>query len=161
MKPLPPTMREKRRYILARILPRWYVPEDSRLMHQAVMEATTSLWGDAAVAQQQPGVVFQQGDYVIVRCRRGTEKQLAVAMATIHRIGETPVAVRTVAISGTIQALKEQIRVPPTPEQAGEVVLAEKHYAAYLLGRHKVDLIAKSNKSQKLLFFTQKEFEEI
>ncbi len=161
MKPLPPTLREKRRYILARIAPRWHVSGDTRLLHQAVMEATTSLWGDAEAAQIQPAVVFQQGDCAIVRCRRGTEQQLAVAMATIHRIGENAVAVRTIATSGTIRTLKERISVPPAPEQGGDVVLAEKHYAAYRLGRHKVDLVAKSNKSQKLLFFTQKEIEEI
>ncbi len=48
MKPLPPTLREKRRYILARIVPRWRIPEDARLLHLAVMEAATSLWGDPA-----------------------------------------------------------------------------------------------------------------
>ncbi|HZD44163.1 MAG TPA: Rpp14/Pop5 family protein [Methanomicrobiales archaeon] len=161
MKPLPPTLREKRRYLLARITPRWSVGDDSRLIYQAVVEAITSLFGDAGGAQIQAAVVFSQDDYIIIRCRRGMERHLEIALATVHQIGENPARMRTISTSGTMRTLKEKMKVPPPVEEESGVSIHGKDYAAYLQGRQKIDLIAKNNKSQKLLFFTQKEVEEI
>jgi len=112
MKPRPPSMREKRRYILARILP-YGVKMDQKQVYFSVIEAATSLWGDAAVGLAQPAVVFCDGGYAVVRCRRGTEKDIATALATVNTIADERAALRTVAISGTIHALRRRIKPMP------------------------------------------------
>jgi len=66
MRPRPPAMRTKRRYILARILPYGATP-DQKDVYLSVVEAATSLFGDAAVGLAQPAVVFCDGGYVVIR----------------------------------------------------------------------------------------------
>ena len=108
MTPRPPTLREKRRYVLARIDPHGTVP-DPKELYYAVHEAVTSLWGDAAGALIHVAVIAVEGEYAIVRCRRGTERELAIALSTVVSCGGRRVALRTVAASGTIESLRERI----------------------------------------------------
>ena len=52
----PPTLREKRRYLLARIDPAGTNPE-AKDLYYAVYEAVVSLFGDMAAAAMQPSVL--------------------------------------------------------------------------------------------------------
>jgi ribonuclease P/MRP protein subunit POP5 len=97
MKPLPPTLRQKRRYVLARIVPPWTPILDHRTLSAEVQAAVTMLWGDAGGAEIQPVIVACEQGHAIVRCRRDTEDRLATALATVRRVGEHPVALLTVA----------------------------------------------------------------
>jgi ribonuclease P/MRP protein subunit POP5 len=161
MKPRPPAMRTKRRYILVRIVPYGLVL-DQREVYLSVIEAATSLWGDAAMGLAQPAVVFCDGAYAIVRCRRGTEKDLATALATVTAIGDEPVALRTVATSGTIRALRRRMRPirPDSETGTGEVRIGDRDFSVYRYPRQKVDLVEKGIKHQKSLFFTESDMEE-
>ncbi len=76
MRPRPPTMRTKRRYILARILP-YGAAVDQKQLYLSVIEAAASLFGDAAVGLAQPAVVYCDAGYAIIRCRRGAERDIA------------------------------------------------------------------------------------
>ena len=160
MKPRPPAMRAKRRYILVRILP-YGVAVDPKQVYLSVIEAATSLWGDAAMGLAQPAVVFCDGPYAIVRCRRGTEKDLATALATVTAIGDEPVALRTVATSGTIRALRRRIKpIRPLAEMEEDVTIGDHQYDVYHYPRQKVDLVERGIKHQKSLFFTESDMEE-
>jgi ribonuclease P/MRP protein subunit POP5 len=159
MRPRPPAMRTKRRYILARILP-YEVQVDQKQVYLAVIEAATSLLGDAASGLAQPAVVFCEGGYVVVRCRRGTEKDIAVALATVTAVGDERIALRTVATSGTIHALRRRMRPIRHLSGDGEVKIGETYFAAYRYPRQKVDLVEKGIKHQKSLFFTEGDLEE-
>jgi len=159
MKPRPPAMRAKRRYILVRVLPYGATP-DQKQAYFSVIEAATSLWGDAAVGFAQPAVVFCDAGYIVVRCRRGTEKDIATALTTVTAIADGPVALRTVAVSGTIHALKRRMKpIRPFPE-AEETEFAEHHFTVYRYPRQKVDLVEKGIKHQKIVFFTEADLEE-
>ncbi|KLK87679.1 ribonuclease P [Methanoculleus sediminis] len=159
MRPRPPAMRTKRRYILARLLP-YRAQVDQRQLYFSVIEAATSLLGDAAAGLAQPAVVFCEGGYVVVRCRRGTEKDVAVALATVTSVADERIALRTVATSGTIHALRR--RMKPIRHLAGdeEVKVGETYFAVYRYPRQKVDLVEKGIKHQKSLFFTEADLEE-
>ncbi len=152
-------MREKRRYILVRILPYGFMP-DRKDLYLAVIEAATSLWGDVATGLAQPAVVFCDEGHAIVRCRRGTEGDIATALATVTAIADERVALRTVATSGTIRALKRRIRPARPLEETGEVVIGEDSFTTYRYPRQKVDLIKKGTMHQKSLFFTREDLEE-
>jgi len=159
MKPRPPAMREKRRYILVRILPYGVTP-DQKDVYLSVIEAATSLWGDVAVGLAQPAVVFCDGGYAVVRCRRGTEKDIATALATVTAIADERVALRTVATSGTIRALRRRIRPIRPLLETGEVMIGEDSFTVYRYPRQKVDLVEKGIMHQKSLFFTETDLEE-
>ena len=159
MKPRPPAMRTKRRYILVRVLP-YGMAADPKRVYLSVIEAATSLLGDAVVGLAQPAVVFCDGGYAVVRCRRGTEKDIAAALATVTAIGNERAALRTVATSGTIHALRRRMKPIRPQNEAGEAVFGETYFSVYHYPHRKVDLVEKGIKHQKSLFFTEADLEE-
>ena len=82
MSPRPPTLRENRRYILVRVEPAGTVI-DQKELYYAISDAVTSLWGDAAAGVITQAVVAAENGHVIIRCLRGTEKELALALSTV------------------------------------------------------------------------------
>ena len=60
MSPRPPTLREKRRYILVAVEPAGTVI-DQKDLYYAISDATTSLWGDVMAAVITPAVVASEG----------------------------------------------------------------------------------------------------
>jgi ribonuclease P/MRP protein subunit POP5 len=159
MRPRPPVMRQKRRYILARIEPAGFHPEQKQV-YLSVLEAVTSLYGDKEAGFMQPAVVYCEGGYAIVRCTRGSEGDCATALATVTGIADHPACMRTMATSGTILALKRRTR-PVVPDiEPAEIQRGEKYFTVQRYPGQKVDLVEKSIKHQKLLFFTEDDVEE-
>lgn len=156
MRPRPKALRQKRRYLLVRVLPPWQEVEQKAL-YLAVSGAVTSLFGDARAAGIGAAVVFSARGCAILRCRRGDEGDLAVACATVTAVGDLRVALRTVAVSGTIAALKG--RVHPLPPEEG--LYGEKELPSFRYGRHKVDVLQEGIKKQSIVFLTDCEREEI
>jgi len=113
----PPTLRENRRYILARVVPAG-TPIDQKDLYYAISDAVTSLWGDGMAALITPAVVVAEGDFVFIRCRRGTERELTIALSTVTSCRETRLALRTLAVSGTMESLRDRIRRMPQPASA-------------------------------------------
>lgn len=159
MRSRPPTIRVKWRYILVRTLPHWAAPSQKEV-YLATIKAVTSLWGDVAAGHAQPAVVFCDGGYAVVRCRRGTEGDIATALTTVTTIADERVALRTVAISGTIHALKRRMRPTRPLRDAREVMIAGRQYMAHHYPRQKVDLVEKGIMHHKSLFFTETDLEE-
>ncbi len=58
------------------------MPIDQKELYYALSDAITSLWGDAMAAVIVQAVICAEGDYVVIRCRRGTERELAIALST-------------------------------------------------------------------------------
>ncbi|MDD3623089.1 MAG: Rpp14/Pop5 family protein [Methanofollis sp.] len=160
MRARPKALRAKRRYLLVRLLPPWRVVEQKAL-YLAVNEAVTSLFGDVGAAQAQPAVVFSAGEYAIIRCQRGYEDDLAVACATITAIGGKRLSIRTIAISGTIAALKNRLGRESGRFEPEKVHYGEKKVPAFRYGRHKVDVLQEDIKGESIVFLTDCESEEI
>jgi ribonuclease P/MRP protein subunit POP5 len=174
MSPRPPTLRENRRYILVRIEPAGTVI-DQKELYYTISDAVTSLWGDAAAGVITQAVVAAEDGHVIIRCLRGTEKELALALSTITTCRDVPVALRIVAASGTIQSLRERIRakkrVPETGSEPGtepvgtsgakdgECVFLEKPFLVIYCNGQKVDVIEKGFKNAHRLFLTRSDLE--
>ncbi len=86
-------MRDKRRYILARITPAWVCPE-TKSIYLVVQEAITSLWGDAMAAGIQMAVVYGDKEFCIIRCRRGCEGWLETALSTVSCLNDQGISLR-------------------------------------------------------------------
>jgi ribonuclease P/MRP protein subunit POP5 len=160
----PPTLREKRRYILISVEPSGTIIDRKDLYH-AVCDAITTLWGDVTAALIMPAVISSEGRYMIIRCRRGTERELSLALASITCCRENPIALRIVAASGTINTLRERIQglqIPDTePASPLEYMIGEKLFHVQYCSGQKVDLIEKGFKNTNRLFLTREDLEEM
>ena len=163
MTPRPPTLREKRRYVLARIDPHGTAP-DPKELYYAVHDAVTSLWGDAAGALIHGAVIAVEGEYAIVRCRRGTERELTIALSTVISCGGRRVALRTVAASGTIESLRERIAAlqepAPVPAVPAECTIDGMTYPVCWCAGQKIDVIEKGFKNTTRFFLTREDLED-
>ncbi|WML67748.1 MAG: hypothetical protein METHP_01304 [Methanoregula sp. SKADARSKE-2] len=184
MSPRPPTLREKKRYLLARIEPDDVIPEQKDLYY-AISDAVTSLWGDAEAAVVAQAVVAAEKGHVIIRCRRGAEGDLALAISTITSCRDVRITLRPVAFSGTMASLRQRIRSrEPVKKVAGaegsgggslgrsgegggtegvetpEISIAGKKFMAVHCEGKKVNLIEKGFKNTNRLFLTSEDLEE-
>ncbi len=160
----PPTLREKRRYLLVVLEPAG-TAVDQKDLYYAISDATTHLWGDAMAAVITPEVVASDGQFFIIRCRWGTEHELATALSTITTCRDTRIALRMVAASGTIESLRERIRAgvrPGTDQLApGECIFDKKTFQFGQCNGQKVDVIEKGFKNTNRLFLTREDMEEL
>jgi ribonuclease P/MRP protein subunit POP5 len=161
MKPRPPTLRTKKRYVLARIDPPG-IETAPRDLYYCLLESFTSLFGDALAAEAGIVLVSCESGYAEIRCTRGLEHQVRTALSTITSVEGRKVAVRSLVTSGTLQALRKRraaILLPQT-EEYGEWEIAGRVYSSRRYQGQKVDLVEKGIKGQELLFLTQDDREE-
>jgi len=162
MTPRPPTLRENRRYILARIEPAGTAVEPKELYY-AIADAVTSLWGDAVAGVIVQAVMSIENGHAIIRCLRGTERELTIALSTVTLCRDTRIALRIVAASGTIESLRDRIReggntAEPVPDNPAAVFDRKETAIVYCNGQ-KVDVTGKGFKNAHRLFVTRSELE--
>ena len=176
MSPRPPTLREKRRYILARIEPAGTML-DQKELYYAISDATTSLWGDATTAIITPAVVALESGHVVIRCRRGTERELAIALSTVIACRDVRICLQIIAASGTIESLRKRFRkkkpikteAATTAAGAGsaeerdlpECNFAKKTFLIVQCNGQKIDVIEKGFKNANRLFLTREDLEDL
>jgi len=157
-------LREKRRYLLVHIEPAGTII-DQKDLYYTVSDATTSLWGDVMAAVIMSAVVASEGQYMIIRCQRGTEQDLSVALSTITSCCDNRIALRMVAASGTIDTLREKIRKEkkPDPEEISprEYMFDKKLFQIDQCNGQKIDVIEKGFKNTNRLFLTREDLEEL
>jgi ribonuclease P/MRP protein subunit POP5 len=154
----------KRRYLLVLIEPAGIII-DQKGLYYAVSEAATSLWGDAVAAIITPAVVASDGQYVIIRCQRGTEQDFSVALSTITTCCDTHITLRMIAASGTIDTLREKIRCIKKPEGKSlslrDFMFDKKLFKIDQCIGQKIDVIEKGFKNTNRLFLTTEDLEEL
>ena len=159
----PPTLRENRRYLQVRVEPAGTII-DQKELYYAIADAVTSLWGDAIAAVITQAVVAAENGHVVIRCRRGSEKELVIALSTVTACRDTRIALRILAASGTIESLRERIRAAPQDEPGepaeGECSFGKKPFSIGHCNGQKVDVIEKGFKNTHRLFLTREDLEE-
>jgi ribonuclease P/MRP protein subunit POP5 len=162
--PRPPTLRDKRRYLLVMIEPAG-TPVDQKELYYAIADAITALYGDAAAAIMIQAVVAAEGEYVFIRCRRGTERELATALSTITSCREARIALRIIAASGTMESLRDRVRSTENPkpaEEGGEdIIFDKKIFTPVYCNGQKVDVIEKGFKNTHRFFLTREDMETL
>jgi len=112
-----------------------------------------------------PAVIVSESGYIIIRCRRGTERELSLALATITSFRESPFAIRIIAASGTMNTLRERIQRLQTPGTESvsprEYMVGEKVFEVTYCSGQKVDLIEKGFKNTNRLFLTREDLEDL
>lgn len=151
-------MRENFRYILAQIIPG--VPYESRDIYRAVAESVMSLYGDSTSAQMWPSVIQIHDQQVIIRCRRGQEKNLETALSAITAIQGTPAAVHPVKTSGTIRALSKYIQKNSETRQ-GTATVKGKNFEVLVSRRGRIDLKEKGIYLEIPRYITEEDTEDL
>jgi ribonuclease P/MRP protein subunit POP5 len=162
VKPRPPTLRGKKRYILARIDPVNADPEP-RELYYTILDSLTRLYGDTIAAEANMVLISCESGYAVIRCSRGFEHQVRTALSVITSAAGQAVAVRSLATSGTLLALRSRLARLPRhqAEEIGDLAFSGSVYSARRYQGQKVDLVEKGIKSQELLFLTQDDLEEL
>jgi ribonuclease P/MRP protein subunit POP5 len=159
----PPTLREKRRYILVYVEPAGTII-DQKYLFYAISDAITSLWGDVVAAVIMSAVIVSEGQYLVIRCQRGTELDLSAALSTVNSCCNSHIALRMVAVSGTIDALRDKMqRVKTLSDESmslHECMFDKKLYLVNQCYGQKVDVIEKGFKNTNRLFLTREDLEE-
>jgi ribonuclease P/MRP protein subunit POP5 len=162
----PPTLREKRRYLLVRVDPAG-TPVDQKELYYAISDAVTSLWGDSVAAFIMQAVVAADGPWVIIRCRRGTERELALALSTVTSCRDTRIALRIIAASGTMESLRDRIKPEKEPKEPSAdpdrepaCTFDKKLCGIVHCDGQKIDVIEKGFKNTHRLFLTSDDLEE-
>jgi ribonuclease P/MRP protein subunit POP5 len=120
MKHLPKHLRPRRRYLAVEI-EGW--PDGGfgkRDFQRECWYAAQNLFGDPAAADADLSVIdFEVSDgagTAIVRVRRGEVERARAALTCIDTIGDSPVGLRILGVSGTIRACEERYKGRATRE---------------------------------------------
>jgi len=158
MKHFSPSLRENRRYILTRIMPT-DLDCEIRELYYAISDSITSLYGDCIAAEVNAATILREDSLLVVRCRRGREKELCCAIAAIRSINGTQVRLTTIATSGTIAALRKRMR-PETPGQPLTCIINSEEQSGIMYADGKIDLIKRDMKGQELVYLTKDDMEK-
>ena len=125
----------------------------------------------------QPSVLAVEEGHVILRCRRGAEREFAIALSTLVTCRDIPVALRIRAVSGTIESLRERIGMvsPQETSAAGQDSIPADDGTCgtpqyqfdsipveiVVCHGHKVDALEKGFKNTRRLFLTTEDLEII
>lgn len=155
----PPTLRDNRRYVLARYEP-GYCEFDPKKMYYAVQDVVTGLFGDLHSASVGQAVLSCGGGFLIIRCLRGGEETLETALAAVTSVGDESVAIHPLRTSGTMKTLRDVIK---NVQPATERVLEEEDPEGQTFIRReckKVDVVLRKNMSQNNLYCVSDDMEE-
>lgn len=116
---LSPTLREKKRYLAYQLIAQQPVAISD--LYNAIWFSLLNFLGEIGVAQAEIWLVrdawSEKKQIGIIKCSHTAVEQVRTALALINRIGDTPVIVRVLGISGTLKGARRKF--------LGEITLAQ------------------------------------
>ncbi len=103
-KPLPPTARGKKRYIVFRLAGGEELSQ--KQVHHAIWKAMLELYGSAGTAKQRTQLIEFEKGRGIVRCDRGHTEEIKAGLLFVENVDGTKVVPKTVKTSGTLKKLR-------------------------------------------------------
>ncbi len=106
MKPLAPTLRDKRRYIAFTVCSEEHVTAHS--FSNELIDVALGLFGTSGVAAFAIKVICFDGFKGLVRCRYQYVEQVRAILATISSIGKIRLYVVVLGVAGTVRSATEK-----------------------------------------------------
>lgn len=114
LKILPPTLREKKRYIGLKIYAKNKLTKDECI--QMLWNSVLNIYGEIESSKINPWLIdFKEVDNdkrfeydCIVRCTRGFENEALTAFYTITNFRKNPIVAHSISTSGTIKSLNKK-----------------------------------------------------
>jgi ribonuclease P/MRP protein subunit POP5 len=107
MKPLLPTLKEKKRYIGFQVLAEKQPAVDN--IKEALFNGVNSYLGELGAAKAGFSLISLSENKGIVRVSNKHVNEVKAAMLLIHCIGEQPAIFSSVGTSGTIKGVKKMV----------------------------------------------------
>ncbi|OYT63530.1 ribonuclease P [Methanosarcinales archaeon ex4572_44] len=106
MKILPPTLREKKRYLTVEIMKDGRINRDRFL--RALQDSIKDLFGDVGLSETGLRLLHFDGTRAVVRCTPKMVWAVRAGIATITQIDGVKVSVRVIGIGGTVRSVMEK-----------------------------------------------------
>jgi ribonuclease P/MRP protein subunit POP5 len=107
---LRPTLRERRRYLAFQVVSKGPVPASD--IASAIWHSILNFLGELGTAMADvwlvKSVYDEKNQIGLVRCGHTSVEQVRTALALVQRIGDRPVVIKTLGISGTIGAARKK-----------------------------------------------------
>ena len=107
MKKLMPSLREGRRYLAFESLSP--VPVGEEGFRRVLLQESRDLYGDRGTADLDLWLVEFRENMGLLRCRPDGVSRARALLGVVHRVGETPLAIRVVGVSGTIRGARRHL----------------------------------------------------
>jgi len=110
LNPIPPTLREKKRYILFKLI--CDEPLEESDVNFAINDAFLSLFGSFGSAKINPKLIewHSQGNTGILKCERSSKDQAIAALQFLREIKDKAVVPNIISVSGTLKSLRESAK---------------------------------------------------
>ena len=108
LKMLPPTLREKKRYIMFEVLSEEEVNYEE--LESAIWNILLDFLGEFGVATTSFWILKERwkGNRGIIRCNHTSVQHIIASLGLLERIGDTRLTIRILGVSGTIKSLIEK-----------------------------------------------------
>ena len=103
MKPFPPTLREKRRYIEFRVIG----PSGEKDVSQALSNSILSLFGEDGYAKANFSIIEYSKGKGICRCTHDWLDNILVALAFVAKINGENARIMVLSVSGTLKTIRK------------------------------------------------------
>jgi ribonuclease P/MRP protein subunit POP5 len=103
---LPPSLRERRRYLLFEVLCEREI--DKRELLKEIWNSLYSLYGDVGASESKVWLIEYHsggggGGVGILRCAHNKVEEVRASLACIHSVDDARIGIRVIKISGTIK----------------------------------------------------------
>ena len=107
---LSPTLREKKRYLAFEVISSQKIPfqDLSNAMWHAILNYMGELGAAEAGAWIMKNTWSDEKQVGMIRCSHTSVEKIRAALALLNRIGDAPVIVRVIGVSGTIKAAEKK-----------------------------------------------------
>ena len=107
---LRPTLRERRRYLAFKVMSKEKIPVSD--IAGAIWHSVLNFLGELGTAQANVWLVKkvydEKNQMGLIRCNHTSVEHVRAALALVHRIGDQPVVIKVLGISGTIKAAQKK-----------------------------------------------------
>ncbi|HID27845.1 MAG TPA: ribonuclease P [Methanosarcinales archaeon] len=103
MKILPPSLRERKRYIAFELISEKEINKGDLI--NEMFSSASSLLGDLGSSECNLWMLFFDGRYGMVKCAHTKTEETRAILATIYNIHGVKVSIRVLGISGTVKAV--------------------------------------------------------
>ena len=102
MKPFPPTLRERRRYIKFKV----HGATDEKEVNQAISSSVLSLFGEDGYARSNFSIIEYEKGVGICRCTHDWLDNILVALVFVRKIGPKDGRITAQEVSGTLKTIR-------------------------------------------------------
>lgn len=111
LKILPPTLREKKRYIMFQVISEEGETIDYSDLEQAIWNTCLDFLGEYGVSKASIWLVkncWNEKKHVgIIRCNHKSVHDVIASLGLISRLGDTKIIIKIIKVSGTIKTIKK------------------------------------------------------